>query len=149
MEPMFWIFLGIVGAFFLFLIAREFVGKRKEKICAICFAFSLVWIVLLSMLWLEKFDDKVLLALMMGLTILGIFYAWERNVREKLLIFRLPLLLTLVLVGYTLIEGFIYGYNVLIFLGLLWVLFGVIYLYGSQGKAGGLVRKLVECCKKW
>jgi len=149
MEKMFLIFVGISVLFFVLLGVRELLGKRKGKVCAICFAFSLGWIVLLVLYFLGKFEDKSIIALMMGMTLLGLFYLWERSVKERVLLFRLPFLLTLVLVGYSLLEGIVYGYSVIVFLGFLWVVFVLIYFYNSKGRMGGFMRKVVECCKKW
>lgn len=150
MELILLIFLGITVAFFGVLGIREIISKNnKEKICSICFAVSLTWIILLFLFYAGKFLDKTILAILIGQSSLGIFYLWERTTKDKTKVFRLPLLLSLVLFAYTLIEGFLYSMNVLIFLGILWVLFFGIYIYGSESKAGGIVRKLVECCKKW
>jgi len=67
----------------------------------------------------------------------------EANFRCKIF------LLTLILIGYTLIEGLNYSFNVLYFLVLIWGLFAIIYSFKDKGKLGDIARKLVECCKKW
>jgi len=150
MEPLFWIFVGIAALFFVILGIREFLNKRnKERVCSICAAVSLTWIFLLVLYWLGNFNDKVILSLLIGMSILGVFYLWERKVKERIKVFRLPFLLTLVLIVYTLIESFSYGYSIFILIGVLWILFFIIYLYGSEGNSGGLLRKIVECCKNW
>jgi RsiW-degrading membrane proteinase PrsW (M82 family) len=150
METIAWIFLGITGLFFVILLGREFLSKKnKDKVCSICLAVSLTLVVLLIMFWSGKFNDKVILALLVGMSLLGIFYLWEKTARERFLVFRLPLLLTLIYFGYLLIEGIGYSFGVVMLLAILWGVFSLIYLYGRSGKTGGLVRKLVECCKRW
>ena len=96
----------------------------------------------------QKAAVAVLIGLMMGLTILGLFYTWERNVKKQATIFRLPLLLTLVLIGYYLLtfENLI---KEAVLLAILWVLFGIFYLYRNNRNLKGFIDKIVECCKKW
>ena len=139
---------SIIGLFVLILIVKAFLGKIGEKICAICLSFSLIWIFLLVMYYFGKFENLLLIGLLMGLTVLGSFYTWERNVKKQSTIFRLPLLLTLVLVGYYLLtfENLI---KEAILLAILWVLFGIFYFYRNNRNLKGFIDKIVECCKKW
>lgn len=143
-----YILYGVIGLFVLILIVKAFLGKIGEKICAICLSFSLTWILLLIMYYLGKFENLLLIGLMVGLTILGLFYTWERKVKKQTTIFRLPLLLTLVLAGYYLLtfENLIKEAGLL---AILWVLFVIFYFYRNNRKIKGFVDKVVECCKKW
>jgi len=143
-----YVLYGVIGLFVLILIVKALLGKIGEKLCAICLSFSLTWIFLLVMYYLDRFENLLLIGLMMGLTILGLFYTWERNVKKQATIFRLPLLLTLVLVGYYLLtfENLIREASLL---AVLWVLFGIFYLYRNNRNLKGFIDKIVECCKKW
>ena len=143
-----YVLYGVIGLFVLILIVKAFLGKVGEKVCAICLSFSLTWIFLLVMYYLGRFENPLLIGLMMGLTIFGLFYAWERNVKKQATIFRLPLLLTLVLIGYYLLtfENLI---KEAVLLAVLWVLFGVFYFYRNNRNLKGFIDKIVECCKKW
>src|SRR3989344_850699 len=143
-----YILYSIIGLFVLILIVKAFLGKIGEKICAICLSFSLTWIFLLVMYYFDRFENLSLIGLLMGLTVLGSFYTWERNVKKQSTIFRLPLLLTLVLVGYYLLtfENLI---KEAILLAILWVLFGIFYFYRNNRNLKGFIDKIVECCKKW
>ena len=143
-----YVLYGVIGLFVLILIVKAFLGKVGEKVCAICLSFSLTWIFLLVMYYFDRFENLSLIGLMMGLTILGLFYTWERNVKKQATIFRLPLLLTLVLIGYYLLtfENLI---KEAVLLAILWVLFGIFYLYRNNRNLKGFIDKIVECCKKW
>ena len=143
-----YVLYGVIGLFVLILIVKAFLGKIGEKVCAICLSFSLTWIFLLVMYYLDRFENLLLIGLMMGLTIFGLFYAWERNVKKQATIFRLPLLLTLVLIGYYLLtfENLI---KEAVLLAVLWVLLGVFYFYRNNRNLKGFIDKIVECCKKW
>ena len=80
---------------------------------------------------------------------MGVFYLIESKTKEEFKVFLLPALLTLILIGYGLIEGFNYSSNILYFLIGIWTLFFIIYSFKDKGKLGKLTRKIIECCKKW
>ena len=141
------ILLSITVLFFIFILIKQLF--KKNKICVICASIFITWIIFLVMYWKEIFLDKTILAILIGETTLGIFYLIESKVKENFKIFGLPFIMTLILIGYTLIEGFNYSLNVLYFLILLWGLFFIFYLFKDEGKMGIFARKLVECCKRW
>lgn len=144
------IFVFICILFFSLLGVKELFSKKiKKKFCVICVSISLTWLILLVLIYYGLFEDKTIVALLIGQSILGIFYIWEKKAKEKMRVFRLPLLLTLILIGYSLIEGFSYGFSVLIFLAVLWIFFIFMFAYRSEGKIGRLFKKILECCKRW
>ncbi|MDP4038969.1 MAG: hypothetical protein Q8P57_00080 [Candidatus Pacearchaeota archaeon] len=150
MENILRIFLGISILFFVLLGVKElFKDKLKKKFCVICLSVFLVWIFLLLLFWVGRFFDKTILALLIGMSSLGIFYLWEKNAKKKINVFRLPLLLTLILAGYSLIEGFSYITGGVIFIAVLWLLFFLIYYLGRNPKFNGFIKKLVECCRNF
>ena len=144
------IVIAITALFFIMLGIKQFLkGKAKEEFCAICLAVSINWIILLILYWLGLFNDKTILAVLMGQSSLGIFYLAEKNVKENLKIFRLPFLLTLIMIVYSVLEGFSYSTNVIYFIFILWILFIFIYAFNENGKFKKLTKKIIECCKKW
>lgn len=139
------ILIGIVVLFFILLALKNIFNIKK--ICVICVSVSLMWIVLLILYFLKIFNDKIIIAILMGHTSLGIFYIWEKKVRKNALIFRLPLLLTFIFIIYSVLESF--KFDSLIFIIALWVLFFIIYLFRTKKSIGKFVNKIIECCKKW
>jgi len=135
------ILIGITLLFFILLIIKS-VFKIK-KICIICLSVTLTWLVLLILYFLDIFADKVIIAILMGHTSLGIYYILEKKVRKDLLIFRLPYLLTSISIIYFILGGFVI--STLYLIAGLWLLFILIYLF----KFNKLAKKLIECCKKW
>ena len=149
MVDIFFIFLGISILFFILLGIKELFSKRiKEKFCVICVAVSLTWAVLLILYWLKIFDNVIIIALLLGESILGIFYLVEDKFRV-MRFFRLPFLLTLILIGYYLLVGLEDLFNSIIFLAVLWGLFVLVYSYKNNKKIGLLVDKIIKCCKEW
>ncbi|MBS3157156.1 hypothetical protein J4442_03210 [Candidatus Woesearchaeota archaeon] len=122
---------------------------KKNKICVICASVFISWVFFLILYWKGKFLDKTIIAILIGESTLGIFYLIENKTKEEFKVFLLPVLLTLILMGYGLIEGFNYSQNVLYFLTMIWTLFFIIYSFKDKEKLGKLIRKIIECCKKW
>jgi len=148
MENLIYVFFGIIILFFILLGIKQFMSKKfKERFCVICASISLTWIILLILFYLDIFNNKIILALLIGTSISGIYYLIESKVKEKLKIFRLPFILTLIFIGYILIEGIEGVLSVIILLAILWISFLIIYNYSSSNNS--LVKKLIECCKKW
>lgn len=141
--------IGITILFFFLVMLKElFPPKTKEKICAICIATSITWIFLLILYHSKKFNNIVLISLLSGMTLLGIFYLFEKKIKKRLTFFRLPFLLTLILIGYfaLTLENILQETG---FLGILWLIFWTIYSYRENPRFKKMVNKVVDCCKKW
>jgi len=150
MSNIFFILLSITLLFFGFLFIKGLFNEEfKKKFCVICFAVSFTWISLIILYWMDLFKDRIIIALLIGQTILGIFYLAEKKVKEKLTIFRLPFLLTLTFFAYLLLEIPKDIFKNIIFLLIMWGIFIFIYLYKNNKKTNYLIKKLMECCGKW
>ena len=145
MEPVTITLIGISLLFFIILTLKNIFNLKK--ICVICSSIAISWIVLLTLYLMDIFSDKTIIALLMGQTSLGLFYIWERKVKEKFTIFRLPLLLTLIFILYTVLENF--TLSSLSFLFILWAVFVLIYSFRNNQNFKETTNKLIECCKKW
>lgn len=147
-DSLFWIFIAITIIFLLLLVVKA-VGKLK--FCVLCASISLTWIALVVSYWLSLFNDLVLIALLVGNSIVGIYYLIERKIAEKFHIFRLPFFLTLLFVGYLLLSATAPGRLIptVIFLVFLWLIFGFLYFYGHNPKLKSAVSYIINCCKNW
>ena len=145
MGHFFYVLVGITALFFVILALKNILNLKKA--CAICFSVTLTWAVLLALYFLKIFNDKIIIAILMGHTSLGLYYIFERKVRKNALVFRLPLLLTFIFIIYSILE--IFSFNSLIFLIILWLIFALIYLFRSTSGFSKFVNKLIECCKRW
>ena len=117
---MIWILTGIAILFFLLLAIKSIFNIKKA--CVICLSITLTWILLLTLHFLDVFTDKIILAILMGHTSLGIFYILEKKVKKKFLVFRLPYLLTSITLIYYVLESFVI--SSLYFILWLWVSLG-------------------------
>jgi len=135
------ILLGISVLFFVFLGVKKVM--KSKNLCVICTTITTSWIILLALYLLEIFIDTTILAILMGHTSLGVYYILERRVKERLLIFRLPYILTSITIIYFVLGGFLL--DAFYFIFALWGLFLIIYLLRNNKLAG----EILECCKKW
>jgi hypothetical protein len=137
--------MGISVLFFV-LLGLKNIFKNK-KLCVICASVILTWIILLVLLLIGAFGDKIIIAILMSMTALGIYYLLERKVKKKFMVFRLPLLLSFIFIIYMILEDF--NFSSLIFITALWVLFFIVYLSRTQSSVKTFFKKIVECCKRW
>ena len=141
------VLISIISLFFILLIIKHL--TKSQKICAICSATALTWISLLILNFLGYFQNKMIITLLMGMTLLGIYYIVEKSVRKELLFFRLPFLLTLISVFYSLISeisNLIAGLKIL---APLWLIFALIYLYRTNEKINIFTSDVIKCCRDW
>lgn len=146
MTLIFLVFLAIILLFILLLGVKEISGKR---FCVICASISLTWIALLTLCWLDIFEDRLIIAVLLGESAIGLYYLIEEKTKEDLHIFRLPFLLTLTLAALLLIEAVQKPGSVIILLIVLWIILLFIYLYRKNKYLRGFVDKLITCCKNW
>jgi hypothetical protein len=137
---------SITSLFVVMLIIKRITGW---KICAICASISLTWIVLLVLYWTGRFPYPVLVGILMGQSVVGIYYLLEKKVNEDLLIFRLPFLLSATVLVFLLLGFVDELLGAVVFLVAVWLTFGITYLYRNNPKMRAIVKKLIECCKNW
>lgn len=135
------IFISIV-VFFVFVLIFNLLFKKK--ICAVCASVFLTWLIFLVLYYFDYFQNLVVLALLMGASVSGIF----NLLKEKLNIFKLPFILTLLTIAYFLLVKQI-DLALLIFNLILWLLFGLIFLFSKNQNLKSVIKKLIECCKNW
>ena len=148
MSGVFYVFSAIIAVFFVLLIAKEVLSK-KTRLCLICASISLTWITLLILYKKGIFDDTVILSLLMGQSIVGIFYLMERKVKEELHLFKVPFLLALTFAFYSAVVFPDDFAKVLALLAAFWLVLTVLFLYRNNRKTGVFIKKIIECCKRW
>src|SRR3989338_1605741 len=95
--------ISIISIFFISLLIKSFLPLKNQKnFCAICIAVSLTWLIFLIASWLNIFSNRIILAILMGQSSLAIFYILDK--KQALQFFKLPLLLTLIIIPYALIA---------------------------------------------
>lgn len=140
-----WVFLGIIGVFYAVLASKSAI---KLSICSICAAVNLTWLTLLALRTLGWFEDDVLLALLMGMSVVGGYYWWERRAKPQQLIFRLPVLLSLAFLAWSVISMQL-DLALSVVTALVWLAHGLLYVYRNNPWLKPRIDKIIACCSKW
>jgi len=140
---MFYVFLAISLIFIASLIIRNLLNKA---FCSLCVAVASVWLVLLYLYKTDRFSDGILLALLVGQSITGIFYLAYRKLPKSLRIFSLPFFLSLTAVLYMLITADI-QLAVFILLLVLWLAAWIIFTYRNDPAKKAVAKILAKCCE--
>lgn len=145
MTPIFWAFASVIILFVLFLIIRSFIGWR---FCVLCASVATTWLVLLIAYWLGSWDNFVLLAILMGGSVVGIYYLLERKLPESLHLFRLPFYLTAAFLVFIAL-GETWDGAVATLLVVLWLLLGLVYWFRQSPNMKKVAEKIIACCRNW
>lgn len=149
MEPVTLVLAAISMLFVALLVVKEVLpGQHGDRICALCVSVGLAWIGLLLAHMSGRFPHPELVALLMGSTVLGLYYEFEHRVRDELKLFRLPTYLTLFLAAYSLLTATFSIYTVTV-LSIIWLCFGALYVYRANTVVGEYVERIIACCKDW
>lgn len=140
------VILGIIILFFILLAIKGILGKNKlNNFCIICASISLTWIILLVLYLSGLFDNILIISLLMGMSVTGVYYLVESKIGKmnKLKIFRLPFILALIIAAYYILTLEKIFNSILIVAGL-WLFFFLVYFYNHSK----FTKRLLECCKE-
>lgn len=139
------VLIGIIILFSVFVALRSI---PFFKVCALCGAVSVSWIVLLFLFYLGYEIDPVLIGILMGGSIVGFMYLLEQKLPERYQIFKLPFLLSLISVAYFLLVKNVVLSTVVICVAV-WILSATLYIGIETKSLRSLGKKIIECCKNW
>ncbi len=146
---------AIAAAYVAWLILAIPIRKLlKINLCAICAAVSSTWITLLIIYYRGFEIDPVIPAILMGQSVTGLMYLYERKVKErgmnKLLAFRIFIIIGGALFMYALVSK---GASAEAYLAAAVIaasailLAALLFISGKFGRQlGAVVKKLEECC---
>ena len=142
------IWISITALFFIMLIIKTI---TKWRFCALCASISVTWLTLLGLYWAKAFNDPLLIALLIGNSVVGIYYLAEKKITEKYHVFRLPFFLTLLLIGYALITQIQLARLLpsALLTAFLWAFFILLYIYRNNSKFKTTISAIINCCKNW
>ncbi len=117
------------------------------KICAICGSIVITWVGLLFLYRTGYFRDAVLLSLLMGQSITGLYYAVDKRVPPALRIFTLPFFLTLTVLFYIAIVGTSSILLPFLVLLVLWMGAYGIFAYRNDPGKKSISDAVMNCCE--
>lgn len=140
---MFYIFLAITLLFIANLVIKNFL---KKPFCSLCVAVASTWLILLIFYKTNHFSDQVLLGLLVGQSITGIFYLAYRRMPKTLRIFSLPFVLSLTALLYMLITSEI-QLPTLGLLVILWIVSWIVFTYRDDPGKKNIAKVFAKCCE--
>ncbi len=146
-DPLLTVILSVSFLFIVFLVVKDLI--RSLDFCAICFSVSATWTTLLALNLLGYFSDRIIIALLMGQSVTGIYYMIEKRVQEGLRVLSLPFLLTLTYLAYLSLNTSKMSITSTTLLIGLWIIFLTIYMLRSSQKIKRIATRVIECCKNW
>ncbi len=143
------VLLSIVALFLIILLLKEALPtKMQGNICALCLAVVITWVSYLILYWWGLFQNKIIIALLMGNSMLGLFYLVEKSVPASWKIFRLPAYLTMLFLALLILgEQELPAMGILI--GMLWIIFFVLFYGQGNSRFRSWSEKIIKCCKNW
>ena len=129
----------------LFIAALLVRNVLFHRICAICLSICGSWITLLTLYKLNLFHNQLVIGLLLGQSVTGIFYLIRRQVPRSLWVFTLPFFLSLTTLAYWTVGETVSVWPVLGFLTLLWVIAYVLFV-SARDKGGKVAEAVITCC---
>lgn len=146
MSPLANVLLAITGLFVFFLVVKE---ASRRSWCVLCASIAATWIAALILFWKGLFQNTFLLGLLMGQSITGIYYLadrWKGNTAAG--IFRLPFVLTLIVLFADLVKGTEVS-SALPIVGAVWLLMLLIFVLRKNEGLKHVAERIIQCCKNW
>jgi len=134
------------GLFVLLLVIKKY---TPWQFCVICASVSLTWVSLLVLYWFALFTDPVLIAVLMGQSVVGIYYLLEKKIPKSLLLFRFPFFLTATTLVFAMLGYISSMMWPVLFLVVLWSITSILYAYTRHPRVRRIVSELMACCKNW
>ncbi len=138
------VLFAITGLFISGLIAKKLLSL---KICLICGSVVVTWMTLFVLYRAGYFHDPVLLSLLMGQSVTGLFYFTEKRVPQVLRVFTLPFFLTLTVIFYYMITPTKDIFPALFVLLGLWVVAYTLFAWRNDSGKKQLTDAVMHCCE--
>ncbi|PJA89887.1 MAG: hypothetical protein CO137_01845 [Candidatus Magasanikbacteria bacterium CG_4_9_14_3_um_filter_32_9] len=146
MSSLFVVLCSILGLFFLILLIKKL---TSWQVCTICASVSITWTVLLFFFWNGIILDPLIIGILMGQSVIGIYYVLEKKLEEKWHVFRLPFILSatlIIVISLGEIDGWLS--SMLLVLSI-WLIFLFLYIMRNKPKVKKVVENILACCKNW
>jgi len=141
--------LFIIATTLIFVAGLIVQGSTRLKFCAVCVAISSTWLGLLG-LRLAGFNiNPMLIGVLMGESVVGIYYLLEKKVPPAWQLFRWPYIVTMTVGVYFVVgirEGAMLAVALLI---IMWLISVGIYVFRRYPSFKRIAERLIACCRDW
>lgn len=141
-----WLIAFSTGWFLLLLLFKSASGW---KFCVACVATGSTWMALLIIRAAGVSFDPLFIGILMGESIVGLYYLLEKRLDERWHIFRWPYLITTATAAYLTLGSRDSMMPTVAFIVLMWLAFGAVYAARHTPAAKKIADRLIACCRDW
>lgn len=141
--------LLIISMTALFVVLLIVQSITRLKFCAVCVAVSITWLALLVFQLFGYDIDARLIAVLMGESVVGLYFLLEKRAPESWQMFRWPYIMTGTVLVYVIVGMRQEIWRALGVLALLWIVFGAIALFHQYPTLKKIADRLIACCRDW
>jgi hypothetical protein len=141
-----WVFIAVTGLFYAVALMKPHL--KNFSVCSICLAVSLTWVGLFALRQFGLFENEAVIALLLGQSVVGGYYLWERRAPRDWLVFRLPVLLVLSFAAWSIVALDV-DLTLLGLVALTWAVHGFLYAYRTRPSVKSSFDNIIACCSRW
>lgn len=141
--------LIIIAMTTMFVASLLTQSRTQFKFCAVCVTVSSTWLALLGMRLLGIAINPMLIGVLMGESIIGLYYLLERHTPPAWQIFRWPYIITMTTIVYLIIGVRSGLWAAVALLIAIWVIWGSIFVFREFPSIKKITQRLIACCRDW
>ena len=143
------IFILATTAVFLIALFVHSLGSGRLKFCTVCVTVSLTWLFLLIVRLLGYSINPILIGVLMGESIVGLYYLIEKKAPPAWQIFRWPYIITMTIVVYLIVGVRAGAWQAILLLISLWIIWGSVFALRKFPPVKKIMERLIACCRDW
>lgn len=141
--------LLIISMTMLFIVILIVQSITRLKFCAVCVVVSTTWLVLLVFQLFGYDIDARLIAVLMGESVVGLYFLLEKRAPESWHMFRWPYIMTGTALVYVIVGMRQEIWRALGVLIILWIVFGAIAIFRQYPTLKKIAERIIACCRDW
>jgi len=143
------LFILATTAIFLTALFAHSLGLGRLKFCAVCVTVGLAWLSLLAIRLFGYAVDPVLIGILMGESVVGLYYLIEKRAPAAWQIFRWPYIITMTVVVYLIAGARSGAWPAVWLLALIWIIWGAVFALRKYPSIKKIAERLIACCRDW
>lgn len=133
----------------IFLLALAVHSSGRLKFCAVCVTIGITWLSLLIARLLGYPVNPILIGVLMGECVVGLYHLIEKRAPPSWQIFRWPYMITLTVAVYLVVGVRSGAWASLALLALIWIVWGGAYALRQYPSIKKITERLIACCRDW
>ena len=143
------VFILATTAIFLTVLFARSLGSGRLKFCAVCVTVSLTWLFLLTARLLGYAVNPILIGVLMGESVVGLYYLIEKKAPVAWQIFRWPYIITMTVMVYLIVGVRSGAWQAILLLILMWIIWGSVFALRKFPSIKKITQRLIACCRDW